>query len=200
MLARGGDPSEAKQGAKRERREAQGHTFSKIGESYFAKQTKECKSKATLDKTTYHLKLANIDFGRKPIPEITAPMILRRFRNVEAKGNYETAHRLRARIGSVFRFAVAIGLAETDPTYALKDALIRPTRKHRVAITDPNALGALLRSIEVFGGQTINRIGLKLLSMLAQRPGEIRCAEWSEIDFCRVIISSRSNSHTANIG
>ncbi|WP_417279343.1 tyrosine-type recombinase/integrase [Celeribacter sp.] len=183
LLAQDIDPSEAKQEAKRAKREAQGHTFQKIGEAFLEKQKKEGKSKATLDKTAYHLKLADAEFGRKPITEISAQMILRALRKQEAKGNYETAHRLRARIGSVFRFAVASGLAETDPTHALKDALIRPNRKHRAAITDRDALGSLLQSIEAFEGQATTRIALKLLAITAQRPGEIRHAKWEEFDF-----------------
>ncbi len=182
-LADGVDPNEAKQDDKRIRLEAKGQTFAKIGETFLDKQRKEAKSKATLDKTEYHLKLANKDFGSKPISEITAPMILKTLRKVEAKGNYETAHRLRARIGSVFRYAVASGITETDPTYALRDALIRPTRVHRAAITDPKALGQLMREIDVFDGQVTTRIGLQLLALLAQRPGEIRHAKWSEFDF-----------------
>ncbi|MBU2868668.1 tyrosine-type recombinase/integrase [Pacificibacter marinus] len=183
QVAEGIDPSEAKQEAKALAREAHGNTFEKIGVAFLNKQQIEGKSKATLDKTAYHLKLANTAFGRKPITEITAPMILKCLRKVEAKGNHETAHRLRARIGSVFRYAVASGLAETDPTYALKDALIRPTRVHRAAITDPKALGALLREIDVFEGQATTRIGLQLLALTAQRPGEIRHAKWEEFDF-----------------
>jgi len=128
------------------------------------------------------LKLANRDFGRKPITEITAPMILKTLRKVEAKGNYETAHRLRSRIGSVFRYAVASGVADIDPTYALRDALIRPTRVHRAAIVEPKALGRLLVEIDGFDGQATTRIALKLLAMLAQRPGEIRNAKWEEFD------------------
>ncbi len=183
QLADGIDPNEAKQEEKRVRLEAKGQTFEKLGAAFLDKQRKEGKSKATLDKTAYHLKLASRDFGRKPITEITAPMILKALRKVEAKGNYETAHRLRARIGSVFRYAVASGLADNDPTYALRDALIRPIRVHRAAITDPVALGQLMREITVFDGQTTTRIGLQLLAYLAQRPGEIRNAKWEEFDF-----------------
>ena len=182
-VAAGVDPSEAKQENKRIRMEAKGQTFAKIGEAFLSKQRKEGKSTATLSKTEYHLKLANADFGRKPITEITAPMILKTLRKVEAKGNYETAHRLRARIGSVFRYAVASGVAETDPTYALRDALIRPTRVHRAAIIDPKALGKLMVEIDGFAGQATTRIALKLLAILAQRPGEIRHAKWDEFDF-----------------
>jgi integrase len=183
QLADGIDPSEAKQEAKAQAREAHGNTFEKIGAAFLNKQQIEGKSKATLDKTAYHLKLANTAFGRKPITEITAPMILKCLRKVEAKGNYETAHRLRARIGSVFRYAVASGLAETDPTYALKDALIKPTRVHRAAITAPKAFGALLREVDAFEGQATTRIGLKILALTAQRPGEVRHAKWEEFDF-----------------
>jgi len=129
QLDEGIDPNEAKQEDKRISLEAKGQTFEKIGAAFLSKQRIEGKSKATLDKTEYHLKLANLDFGRKPITEINAPLILKTLRKVEAKGNYETAHRLRARIGSVFRYAVASGLAEIDPTYALRDALIREAYK-----------------------------------------------------------------------
>jgi integrase len=181
-VAAGIDPSEAKQEEKRIRQEAKGQTFERIGEEFLDKQRKEGKSAATLSKTEYHLKLANQDFGRKPFSEITAPLILKTLRKVEAKGNYETAHRLRARIGSVFRYAVASGIAETDPTYALRDALIRPTRVHRAALTDPKALGRLMVAIDNFDGQATTRIGLKLLAILAQRPGEIRNAMWHEFD------------------
>lgn len=181
-VAVGHDPSETKQEKNRARRESKGHTFEKVGASFLEKQRKEGKSPATLSKTEYHLKLANKDFGLKPVSEITSPMVLRCLRKVEAKGNYETAHRLRARIGSIFRYAVASGITETDPTYALRDALIRPTVTHRAAITDPKALGALMVAIDDFQGQATTRIGLQLLALLAQRPGELRHARWEEFD------------------
>lgn len=189
QLTDGIDPSEAKQEEKRLRLEAKGQTFANIGTAFLAKQRKEGKSAATISKTEYHLRLANRDFGRKPITEITAPMILKTLRKVEAKGNYETAHRLRARIGSVFRYAVASGIAETDPTYALRDALIRPTRVHRAAITDPKALGRLMLEIDGFEGQATTRIGLNLLAILAQRPGEVRNAKWEEFDLAERVWS-----------
>jgi integrase len=96
---------------------------------------------------------------------------------------------LRARIDSVFRYAVASGIAETDPTYALRDALIRPTRVHRAAIIDPKALGRLIVQIDGFEGQATTRIGLKLLAILSQRPGEIRNAVWDEFDLSERIWS-----------
>ena len=182
QLADGMDPSEIKQEEKWLRLDAKGQTFEKLGEAFLAKQRKEGRSLETLSKTEYHLKLANRDFGRRPITEVTAPMILKVLRKVEAKGNYETANRLRARIGSVFRYAVASGVAEADPTYALRDALIRPTRVHRAAIIEPKALGRLTVEIDGFEGQAMTRIALKLMAILAQRPREVRNAKWVELD------------------
>lgn len=115
---------------------AKSQTFEKIGAAVLAKQRKEGKSAVTLSKIEYHLKLANRDFGRKPVTGITAPMILKTLRKVEAKGSYETAHRLCARIGLIFRYVVASEIAETDPTYSLRDALSVLYKVTRTPIAD----------------------------------------------------------------
>ena len=143
---------------------------------------KEGKADATLAKTEWLPGMANASFGQKPIADVTSPMILACIRKVEAKGNFETARRLRAKFGAVFRFAIANGTVQTDPTYALRDALIRPNVTPRPAITEPAALGGLMRAIDGFHGQAFTRIALKLLAMLAPRPGELRQVYWSEFD------------------
>ncbi|MEM0948376.1 MAG: integrase arm-type DNA-binding domain-containing protein [Pseudomonadota bacterium] len=181
-LAIGEDPGALKQEKKRAERERLGITFAVQAEAFVEKARKEGRAKSTMDKTEWLLGMANEAFGSKPITDVNAPMILECLKRVEAKGNYETARRLRAKIGAVFRFAVANGVAEADPTYALRDALITPTVKSRAAITDKNALGGLLRAIDAFHGQTTTRIALQLLALLAQRPGELRHATWKEFD------------------
>ena len=181
-VASGVDPGETKQEEKRIRREGRRQTFAKLADAFLTKAEKEGRAKATLEKNEWLLGMAKVDFGKKPMAEVTAPMVLACLRKVEAKGNYETARRLRSKIGAVFRYAVANGIADTDPTYALRDALIRPTVTPRAAITDPKALGGLLRAIEAFEGQVTTRIALQLLAILVQRPGELRHAKWREFD------------------
>ena len=181
-LAAGSDPNEAKQELKRIKQEVDAETFEKQAKAYTLKTVKEGKANATLVKAEWLLGMACADFGNKPIAQITSPMILACLRKVEAKGNFETAKRLRATIGAVFRYAIANGTVGTDPTYALRDAIIRPTVTPRAAITDAKALGGLLRAIDGFHGQLTTRIGLQLLALLAQRPGELRNAKWSEFD------------------
>lgn len=183
LVAAGADPSLVKQDRKREDRERRGLTFETQAQAYLEKTRKEGLAETTVAKSEWLLGMALADFGAKPMSEITAQMILRSLRKVEAKGNYETAKRLRAKISAVFRFAVANCTAETDPTYALRDALIRPKSKPRAALTEPKALGALMRGIEGYAGQRVTQIALELLALLVPRPGELRQARWEEIDF-----------------
>jgi integrase len=90
--------------------------------------------------------LARADLGDRPIADISAAEILVPLRKVEARGNYESARRLRATIGQVFRYAIATTKAENDPTFGLRGALIAPIVTHRPAITERKAFGGLLRA------------------------------------------------------
>lgn len=188
VLAAGGDPEEVKQERKRAERDRRGTTFASQAKAFIEKARRAGKAQATMDKTEWLLGMANDAFGAGPITEVTAPMILDCLHRVEAKGNYETARRLRSKIGAVFGYAVANGVAEGDPTYALRGALITPTVTPRAAITDPMELGGLLRTIDAFHRQVTTRIALQLLALLTlltllvQRPGELRNATWAEFD------------------
>ncbi len=120
--------------------------------------------------------------GRVPIDDIRPPQLLECLRRVEARGAIETAHRIRQACGQVFRFGIASGLCERDAAADLRDALRPVPTKHRAAITDPMRTGELLRSIEDYRGQPVTRAALRLAPLLFQRPGELRQAEWSEVD------------------
>ncbi|MEL7206115.1 MAG: site-specific integrase, partial [Pseudomonadota bacterium] len=185
--AKGIDPGVAKKAEKQARRAVSEHTFEKLADAFLDKGRQEGRAIATQTKNAWLLDMAKADFGKTAITDIKPPMVLACLRKVEAKGNYETAQRLRAKISAVFRFAVASGVAEFDPAQPLRDALIRPKPNSRAAITEKPALGALLRAIDGFDGQVTTRIALQLQALLAQRPGELRHAEWIEIDFANAI-------------
>ncbi len=72
------------------------------------------------------LDTANRFIGKRPIGEFTASEILVPLREHEAKAIYETARRLRAIIGQVFRYAIATARADNDPTFGLRGAVIAP--------------------------------------------------------------------------
>lgn len=120
--------------------------------------------------------------GSTPIGEIEPPDILPVLRRIEDRGSLETAHRVRGILGQVFRFAVAAGRTRRDPAADLKDALPPSKEKHHPSITDPKRIAALLRAIDGYEGHHVTRCALRLASLVFVRPGELRHAEWSEID------------------
>ena len=123
--------------------------------------------------------------GPRPITEITAPEILTVLRRIENKGTCETAHRCKIIISQVFRYAIATGAAERDPSADLRGALAPTRKKPMAAITDPDKAGALMRAIRGYQGDVITRCALRLSALCFCRPGEIRHAEWSEINWIK---------------
>lgn len=120
--------------------------------------------------------------GHQPVGSINPAQVLAVLRRVEMRGVLETAHRARENCGQVFRYAVATGQAESDPTRDLKDALRKPVVRHMAAITHPARLAELLRAIEGYTGSLVVCTALRLAPMLMLRPGELRFAQWSEMD------------------
>jgi len=120
--------------------------------------------------------------GKRPIAEIKTPELLAVLRRVESRGALESAHRIRTIAGQVFRYAVATGRAERDPSVDLKGALPQPREKHHAAITDPKEVAPLLRALDGYKGHFVVKCALRLAPMFFVRPGELRHAEWAEID------------------
>ncbi|MGE0386740.1 MAG: tyrosine-type recombinase/integrase [Gammaproteobacteria bacterium] len=120
--------------------------------------------------------------GNKSITQVTAPDLLSLLQRIEARGANETAHRIRQYCGQVFRFAIATGRADRDPAADLRGALVPTRQKHHASITDPKAVGALMRAIDAFQGAPTTRAALRLAPLVFVRPGELRAAQWAEID------------------
>lgn len=120
--------------------------------------------------------------GKRPIAGINAPELLSALRRIEERGAVETAHRAHQNCGQIFRYAIATGRAERDPSPDLRGALPAVKQTHHAAITDPNAIGELLRAIDGYQGYFVTKCALRLAPLVFVRPGELRKAEWVEID------------------
>jgi integrase len=182
LLADGVDPNQQKRLDKALKAHERTNTFEAIAGELVVKKRKEGRSQSTITKIEWLLGLANEDLGNRPMTEIKPIEILNVLREIEDKGNYETATRLRSTISEVFRLAIASGRAESDPTRDLRGALITPTVTPRAAIIDPKVFGGLLRAIDGYEGSAETGLALKLLALTFVRPGELRAGEWSEID------------------
>jgi integrase len=102
---------------------------------------------------------------------------------MEGRGALDSVQRVKQICGQVFRYAVATGSAERDVTQDLKGALAKPVHNNRPAITEPKQGGELMRHIFAYSGHAYTVAALKLSTLAMLRPGELRHAEWAEIDF-----------------
>lgn len=170
LIAKGVDPSDVARQEKQQKRIQSENTFGAIAVELLTKLEIEGKAGTTLKKKRWMLGLASSQLNHRIIDEITAADILVPLRIVESKGNYETARRLRAEIGQVFRYAIATARAENDPTFGLRSALITPVVSHRAAFTDKKGFAGLLRAVWEYEGAPETCAGLKLMPYLYPRP------------------------------
>ena len=125
--------------------------------------------------------------GNRPVGEISPPELLAVLRKIETRGAVDQAHRVRSICSLIFRYAIVTGRAERDTAADLRGALKTRAHTPRAAITEPKAMGGLLRAIDDFSGTFIVKSGLQLLALTFLRPSEVRLGEWSEIDFAEKV-------------
>jgi len=180
LLAAGIDPGEKRKAEKAAGTERAANSFEAVAREWLAKQTwvesYRVKVEAWMGNDVYPY------IGARPVAELAAPEFLRAARRIEDRGAVESAHRVLQTCGQIMRYAIATGRADRNPVADLKGALASPPERHHAAITDPVELGGLLRAIEGYSGDPTTRAALKLSALLFVRPGELRHAEWVEID------------------
>ncbi|THD54106.1 MAG: DUF4102 domain-containing protein [Bradyrhizobium sp.] len=140
LLSDGIDPSIERKSERRTAQMSRRNTFKAVADELMVKFVAEKDAPATLKKKQWLLDFGIAEFGNRPIAEIKAPEILDALRKIEKRGRHETATRVRSTVGAVFRYAIATGRAERDPSADLRGALITPTVTHRATIVDPGAL------------------------------------------------------------
>jgi len=121
--------------------------------------------------------------GDKEIATITTPEILSALRDIENRGIFETAHRVKQVVGQIFRYAIITGRADRDPSSDLRGALTPVKAKNFATITEPKEIGGLLRAIDGYSGSYIVKCALQFAPLVFVRPRELRHAEWKEFDF-----------------
>lgn len=188
LVANGIDPGDMKKRLKAEQAERAANTFEKLAREWHVRQVGD------LSERTRKMLMSRLErdvfpvFGGTPLADLRAKDILEKvLRPIEDRGAIELAHRTRGVVSQIMRYGVACGLCERDVTADLRGALKPVPRKHHAALdaggtTDPGKVGALLRSIETFDGSFIVKCALRLHPFVATRPGELRHAEWAEID------------------
>lgn len=185
MLANDIDPGQQRRISKENRMEAAENSFQTLALEWFSK------NKPTWTKGHAETVISRLEsnvfpwLGKRPIAEITSPELLSILRRIESRGAIETARRIKQICGQIFRYAIATGRAERDPSADLRGALAPVKAKRMATIIDPVKIGGLLRAINGYQGTFVSKCALRLTPFVFVRPGELRKAEWAEIDLAK---------------
>lgn len=186
-IAEGIDPALEKKRARIAAKYAAANTFHAVAEEWLVKCERDGLAPVTVDKIRWLLAKAYPLIGTIPIAQITPHEALAVLRKVEATGAYESARRMRSVLSRVFRYGVATVRCDKDVAADLRGAIAVPKVKHFAAITRPSEVGALLRAIDGYSGHKVTVMAMRLSPHVLLRPGELRQAEWTDIDFDEAI-------------
>ena len=157
------------------------NTFGEMAKEYLEKMVGDRRAETTISKAHWLLEQLK-PIADQPITLLKPVDVLAALKRLEAHGKHETARRCRSFASRVFRYAVATGRGETDPTAMLRGALVVPRTTHHAALLEPKDVGELLRAIDAYSGHKVTRLAMQVAPHVMSRPGELRMALWSEFD------------------
>jgi len=182
LLAEGIDPGENRKAQKATKQDRAANSFEVVAREWYAKHAPNWAEHhgdriiRRFERDIFPL------IGGRAIADVTAPELLAAVRRIESRGALETAHRALGNCGQVFRYAVATGRATRDPSGDLRGALPPVKGEHFAAVTEPKQAAELLRTLDGYQGTFTVACALRLAPLVFVRPGELRKAEWADID------------------
>ena len=162
------------------------NTFGDMAKEYLEKMVGDRRAETTISKAHWLLEQLK-PIADQPITLLKPVDVLAALKRLEAHGKHETARRCRSFASRVFRYAVATGRGETDPTAMLRGALVMPRTTHHAALLEPKDVGELLRAIDAYSGHKVTRLAMQVAPHVMSRPGELRMALWSEFDLDQAV-------------
>ena len=182
QVAVGIDPSENRKAKKAAKADRAANSFEVVAREWFSKYSPNWSA----NHANRIIRRFDRDIfpwiGGKPVADIIAPQLLDVIRRIEQRGALETAHRALGNCGQVFRYAVATGRAERDPSGDLRGALPPAKGTHFASVTEPKKVAEVLRTLDGYEGTLTVRCALHLAPLVFVRPGELRHAQWVDID------------------
>jgi integrase len=199
LVADGVDPSKNRKAKKAARADRAGNSFEVVAREWFSKYSKNWGD----DHRQRIIRRLERDIfpwiGKNPVDGVTVPELLKVLQRIESRGALETAHRALGDCGEIFRYAIATGRAERDISGDLRGALPPSRGKHLAAVTDPEQVAEMLRAMDGYKGTLMVRCALRLAPLVFVRPGELRKAEWKDIDLdkaeWRFIVTKTGTQH-----
>lgn len=199
LLKKGIDPNTDKKIQKAAKLARDTNSFEHVAREWFAKHSPRWAASHADKIITRFEKDVFPWLGGRPIAEITPPEVLVIVQRIEARGALDTAHRALQNCSQVFRYAVATCRVTSDPCRDLKGALPPVTGGHFAAIIAPDKAAVMLRQLDEYRGEFTTRCALRLAPLVFVRPGELRQAQWKDIDLeaaeWRYFVSKTKTDH-----
>lgn len=199
QVASGIDPGEHRKAQKTAQTDRFANSFEVVAREWFGKYSKTW-AKNHGPRVIRRLERDVFPYiGARPISDIHTPELLEAIRRIEERGVHETARRALATCGQIFRYAVQTGRAKQNPTTDARGALPPVKGGHFAAITEPKKVGELLRALDGYQGSLVVKCALKLAPLVFVRPGELRTAQWGDINLdtaeWRYTVSKTNTEH-----
>ena len=182
LLAKGIDLNQDRKEQKSRAKAAKANAFKVVSLDWHGKQAQRWKPVTVKKKLWFIERFLLPTLGTRPINDIKPADILELLSKIESKGTLENVRRTKQIASAIFRYGVASGICDNDPTRDIGDALIPKKTKHHAAIIDPKGVGQLIYRIGVFTGTPEVHGLLKMSYLTLQRPGEVRQMRWSEVN------------------
>lgn len=183
LLQSGGDPSAEKRRQTSNRTQSPSDSFEAIARAWHKSKVASWKPRYAGQILTRLENDVFPDIGPARVNEITAPMVLEVIRKIERRGVLEMAHRVRMHMSDIFVWAIASGLATSDPAGTIRKALEPRNSKLRPAmITIAGARSVLVETEKLQRATTTVLLASRLLALTAARPGVVRMAEKQEFE------------------
>ena len=120
--------------------------------------------------------------GPRDIASITPPEVLAAIKGMEKRRAIETAHRVRQRCSAVFQYAIATGIATTDPAAVIARVLEPVVRGRFPAITDLEQARQMLAAVDDQPAHPMTKLAFRMLALTSVRSTELRLMQWAEIE------------------
>ena len=187
LIADGIDPVHARKEEQRAKGLEAESTFEVLANEWLAYNSPRW-AKSTAYKAQLYLKKDLIPgLGRRPIARITRPELVALVRRIEERETFDVAKKCRQWLNQIFRYGLAKGVIETNPATDLDIvAATGPAVKHHPFVPVAE-LPALLAALDQPRINTLTKCAIRLLTLTAVRPGELRAAPWSEFDLDKAL-------------
>jgi integrase len=182
LIATGVDPVHTRKEEQRQAALSAENTFEALANEWLAYNSPRW-AKTTAYKAALYLRNDLIPgIGRRPVAEITRPELVDLLRRIESRETFDVAKKCRQWLNQIFRFGLAKGLLQYNPATDLDVvAAASPTVKHH-PFMPANELPTLLQAVRHYSGNLLTKYAVRLLTLTAVRPGELRTAPWCEFD------------------